>query len=48
MENELKFQYDKYDSLEREFDLSLREKDEEIKDLNEKINREREAFLGKL
>lgn len=48
MENELKFQYDKYDSLEREFDLSLREKDEEIKDLNEKISREREAFLGKL
>jgi len=31
MENELKFQYEKYESLERDFDLTLREKEEEVK-----------------
>jgi len=31
MESELKFQYEKYESLERDFDMTLREKEEEVK-----------------
>lgn len=34
METELKDQYEKYDSLEREFDLTLKEKQLEIDELN--------------
>jgi hypothetical protein len=48
MENELKYQYEKIDSLEREFSLILSEKEEDIRELNEKIARERETFLSKL
>jgi hypothetical protein len=34
IENELKFQYEKYESLEREFEIGLKEKQEEIDELN--------------
>ena len=39
MDNQLKFQYEKYESLEREFEIALKEKQEEIDELNEKITR---------
>lgn len=39
MENELKFQYDKYESMEREYEIALKEKQEEVDELNEKIAR---------
>jgi chromosome segregation ATPase len=48
MESELKFQYDKYESLEREFDAVVKEKEQDIEELTEKISREREAFLNRL
>lgn len=48
IENQLKFQYEKYESLEREFEIGLKEKQEEIDELNQKIARERENFFNKL
>lgn len=48
MENELKIQYEKYDNLDREYDAAMQEKDEEIRELSERIVRERENFLNKL
>jgi hypothetical protein len=41
MENELKYQYEKYEHLENEISFALKEKQEEIDELNEKIARER-------
>jgi hypothetical protein len=48
MENELKIQYEKYDNLDREYDAAMQEKDEEIRELTDRIARERENFLNKL
>ena len=48
MESELKYHVEKYDSLERHMETVVREKDEEIKEANEKIAREREHFFSKI
>ena len=48
IEAELKFQTEKYESLEREFQVAINEKEEDIKELSQKLSRERETFLNKL
>ena len=48
MESELKYHVERYDSLERHTETLLGEKEEEIREANEKIAREREHFFKKI
>ena len=47
-EAELRNQYEKYEQLERECEVALREKEGEIEELNERMAREREHLLNKI